>query len=248
LNKSSENPDIGPGIVGTVFGTTANKPAGQVAHPGVIKFKDLTDDGIVDEKDVSVIGDMTPKHTGGMNINASYKNIDFGMNWNWSYGNQIYNATYLAGFTGSKEDGLYKNRFNNLSSAYKLYDIQNGSLVKVTDPTALNALNANATTFLPYQENPVVSSLGIQDGSFLRLNTVTIGYTLPANVIKAIKLTRVRIYGAIYNALTLTSYPGLDPEVNTNTAQGSAPFPTVGLDWGAYPRARSFTAGINVEF
>ncbi len=248
LNKSSENPDIGPGIVGTVFGTTANKPAGQVAHPGVIKFKDLTEDGVVDEKDVSVIGDMTPKHTGGMNINASYKNIDFGMNWNWSYGNQIYNATYLAGFTGSKEDGLYKNRFNYLSSAYKLYDIQNGSLVKVTDPAALNALNANATTFLPYQENPVVSSLGIQDGSFLRLNTVTIGYTLPANVIKAIKLTRVRIYGAIYNALTLTSYPGLDPEVNTNISQNKQPYPTVGLDWGAYPRARSFTAGINVEF
>jgi TonB-linked SusC/RagA family outer membrane protein len=248
LNKSSDNPDIGSGIVGTVFGTTAGKPAGQVAHPGVIKFKDLTDDGVVNEKDVSIIGDMTPKHTGGFNINANYKNVDLALNWNWSYGNQIYNATYLAGFTGSKEDGLYRNRFNHLSSAYKLYDIQNGQLVKVTDPGALDALNANATTFLPFQENPVVSSLGIQDGSFLRLNTVTLGYTLPAKLFNKIKLTRVRIYGAIYNALTLTSYPGLDPEVSTNTSQGGAFYPTLGLDWGAYPRARSFTAGLNVEF
>jgi TonB-dependent starch-binding outer membrane protein SusC len=247
LNKSN-NPDIGSGIVGTVFGTTANKPGGQVAHPGVIKLKDLNDDGTIDEKDVSIIGDMTPKHTGGFSVNASYKNFDFSMNWNWSYGNQIYNATYLAAFTGSKEDGLYKNRLNYLSTSYKLYDIQNGQLVKITEPGALNALNANATTFLPYQENPVVSSLGIQDGSFLRLNTVTIGYSLPAKLIQKVKLTRFRIYGAIYNALTLTSYPGLDPEVNTNISQNSQPYPTLGLDWGAYPRARSFTAGVNIEF
>jgi hypothetical protein len=65
---------------------------------------------------------------------------------------------------------------------------------------------------------------------------------------KKARLQRIRIYGAIYNALTLTSYPGLDPEVNTNMAQGGAAYPTLGLDWGSYPRARSFTAGINVEF
>jgi TonB-linked SusC/RagA family outer membrane protein len=248
LNKSADNPDVGAGIIGTVFGTTASKPGGQVAHPGVVKFKDLTGDGVVNEKDVTTIGDMTPKHTGGFNINASYKNFDLALNWNWSYGNQIYNANYLAAFTGGKEDGLYKNRLNYLSSSYKLYDIQNGQLVRVTDPAALDALNANATTFLPYQENPVVSSLGIQDGSFLRLNTVTIGYSLPANLIRKVKMSRIRIYGAIYNALTLTSYPGLDPEVNTNTSQGNAAYPTLGLDWGSYPRARSFTAGVNVEF
>lgn len=248
LNKSSDNPDIGSGIVGTVFGTTGNKPAGQVAHPGVVKFKNLNDDDVINEKDVTVIGDMTPKHTGGFNINASYFNFDLALNWNWSYGNQIYNANYLAAFTGSKEDGLYRNRLSYLAGAYKIYDIQNGQLVRVTDPAGLNTLNANATTFLPYQENPVVSSLGIQDGSFLRLNTVTLGYTLPASLIKKAKMQRIRIYGAIYNALTLTSYPGLDPEVNTNISQGGASYPTLGLDWGSYPRARSFTAGINVEF
>jgi TonB-dependent starch-binding outer membrane protein SusC len=248
LTKSAENPDVSGGIVGTVFGTTSNKPTGQAAHPGVIKFKNLNGDEIIDEKDITVIGNMMPKHTGGFNINASYLGFDLALNWNWSYGNQIYNANYLAAFTGGKEDGLYKNRLNYLAGAYKLYDIQNGQLVRVTDPAALNALNANATTFLPYQENPVVSSLGIQDGSFLRLNTVTLGYTLPASLVKKAKMQRIRIYGAIYNALTLTSYPGLDPEVNTNISQNNAVYPTMGLDWGAYPRARSFTAGINVEF
>ncbi|GGH63751.1 SusC/RagA family TonB-linked outer membrane protein [Filimonas zeae] len=248
LNKSKDNPDIGSGIIGTVFGTTANKPGGQVAHPGVIKFKDLTGDGVVDEKDVSIIGDMTPKHTGGFNLNASFRNIDFAANFNWSYGNQIYNANYLAAFSGSKEDGLYKNRLNYLSTSYRLYDIQNNQLVKITDPAALNALNANATTFLPYQENPVVSSLGIQNGSFLRLNTVTLGYSLPAGITRRIHISRLRVYGSIFNALTITGYKGLDPEVNTNISQGNASYPTVGLDWGAYPRARSFTLGVNVEF
>jgi hypothetical protein len=248
LNKSQGIPDISAGIIGTVFGTNSNKPAGQVAHPGVIKFKDLNGDGTIDEKDVTIIGDMNPKNTGGLSLTASYKKIDFAANFNWSYGNKVYNANYLAAFYGSKEDGLYKNRLDYLSNSYKIYDIQNGQIVKVTDPAALDALNANATTFLPFHENPVVSSLGIEDGSFLRLNTVTLGYTLPEHLTKIVHITRLRVYGSIFNALTFTNYKGLDPEVSTNTNQGGAQYPTTGLDWGSYPRARSFTLGLNVEF
>lgn len=241
-------PDIASGILGTVYGTTAHKPGGQSAYPGVVKFKDINGDGVVDEKDVSVIGNMNPKHTGGMNINSTYKNFDFTLNLNWSYGNKIYDANYLAAFYGSKEDGLYRNRLDYLSSSYRIYDIQNDQLLSVTDPAALQALNANATTFLPYHENPIVSTLGIQDGSYLRINTITIGYSLPKSIIRRASMTRLRIYGSIYNALTFTKYPGLDPEVNTNMSQGSAQYPTLGLDWGSYPRARSFTFGLNLEF
>ena len=61
-------------------------------------------------------------------------------------------------------------------------------------------------------------------------------------------MNRLRVFASVYNALTITGYKGLDPEVNTNTTQGGTILPTLGLDWGAYPRARSFTAGINVEF
>lgn len=241
-------PDIASGIIGTVYGTNAHKPGGQSAYPGVIKFKDLNGDGVIDENDVSIIGNMTPKNTGGLNINSTFKNFDMAVNFNWSYGNQIYDANYLAAFYGSKEDGLYRNRLNYLSGAYKIYDIKDGQLESVTDPAQLKALNANATTFLPYHENPVVSTLGIQDGSFLRLNTVTLGYSLPESLIQNLKISRLRIYGAIYNALIWTNYPGLDPEVNTNTSQGGAQYPTIGLDWGSYPRARSYTLGINLEF
>jgi TonB-linked SusC/RagA family outer membrane protein len=241
-------PDIGAGIIGTVYGTTGKKPGAQVAYPGVVKFKDISGDGVVNEKDVDVIGNMNPKHTGGFNVQGNYKNLDFSLGFNWSYGNQIYNANYLAAFYGSKEDGLYKNRLNYLSSSFKIYDIQAGQLVSVTDPTALTALNTNATSFLPYHENPVVSTFGIQDGSYLRLNNVTIGYTVPKDLTKKVGLSKVRFYGTIYNAFIWTNYPGLDPEVNTNTSQGSAQYPTTGLDWGSYPRARSFTFGLNVEF
>lgn len=241
-------PDIASGIIGTVYGTNAHKPGGQSAYPGVIKFKDLNGDGVIDENDVSIIGNMTPKNTGGLNINSTFKNFDMALNFNWSYGNQIYDANYLAAFYGSKEDGLYRNRLNYLSGAYRIYDIKDGQLESVADPAKLKALNANATTFLPYHENPVVSTLGIQDGSFLRLNTVTLGYSLPEGLIQHLKISRLRIYGAIYNALIWTNYPGLDPEVNTNTSQGNAQYPTIGLDWGSYPRARSYTIGLNVEF
>lgn len=241
-------PDIGAGIIGTVYGTTALKPAGQVAYPGVMKLKDTSGDGVVNESDVDIIGNTNPKHTGGLNIQGNFKNLDFQMGFNWSYGNKLYNANYLASFYGSKEDGLFRNRLNYLSSSYKIYDIQNGQIASVTDPTALSQLNANATTFLPYHENPVVSTLGIQDGSYLRLNTITMGYTLPQSLLRVLKISKIRLYGTIYNAYTWTNYPGLDPEVSTNTNQGNAQYPTTGLDWGAYPRARSFVFGLNVEF
>ena len=241
-------PDIAAGIIGTVQGTAGKKPGSQAAYPGVIKFKDVNGDGIINDSDVGIIGDMNAKHTGGFNFGGNYKNFDFRLDFNWSFGNKVYNANYLAAFYGSKEDGLYKNRLNYLSTAYKIYDVQAGQLVSVSDPAALTALNANATTFLPYHENPVTSTLGIQDGSYLRLNNITLGYSFGKNLISKIGMSRLRVYGSVYNALLFTKYPGLDPDVNTNTTQGGAQYPTTGLDWGSYPRSRSFTLGLNVEF
>jgi hypothetical protein len=245
-------PDVAV-TMGTIHGTNTNKPGGQVAYPGVIKLKDISGpagvpDGVVNDFDVSIIGDMNPKHTGGFNINGMYKGIDLGLNFNWSYGNKIYNANYLAALFGSKQDGLYRNRLDVLAGSYKIYEIVDGQLSFVTDPDKLNALNADATIYMPFQENVVVSTLGVQDGSFLRLNNVTLGYTLPKNLSEKVKISKLRVYGSIYNAMTFTKYLGLDPEVNTNTSQGNARYPTTGLDWGSYPRARSFTLGLNIEF
>jgi TonB-dependent starch-binding outer membrane protein SusC len=240
-------------VASTVYGTQSFKPSTQSAYPGVIKLKDISGpngvpDGVVDDKDISVIGNMNPKHTGGFNISGNYKSFDFALNFNWSYGNQIYNANYLNAFFGNKETGLYRNRLNDLSTAYKIYDIQNGQLVRLHDPAELDALNVNATNYLPYNESPVVSTHGIEDGSFLRLNTVTLGYTLPKALLERVKISKIRFYGSIYNALTFTKYSGLDPELNTQQNLNNTTYPTVGLDWGTYPRARSYTLGVNIEF
>ncbi len=240
-------PDIASGIIGTVYGTTANKPGEQVAYPGVIRFKDINGDGVVNEDDVTIIGDTNPKHTGGLNISGNYRQFDFALNFNWSYGNKVYNANLLSAFQGGKEDGLYRNRLDYLSGAYRIFDIQDNQISAVTDPNALAALNAGATTYLPYHENGIVSSQGIEDGSFLRLNTVTLGYSLPESVVNRIGFKSARIYATVYNAWLLTGYTGLDPEVSTNLSQGNAAYPTTGLDWGAYPRARSFTFGLNLQ-
>ncbi|NQD69942.1 TonB-dependent receptor [Sphingobacterium shayense] len=239
--------DLASGIIGTVYGTTANKPGEQVAYPGVIRFKDTNGDGVVNEDDVTIIGDTNPKHTGGLNISGNYRQFDFALNFNWSYGNKVYNANLLSASQGGKEDGLYRNRLEYLSGSYRIYDIQNDQISAVTDPDALAALNVGATSYLPYHENGIVSSQGIEDGSFLRLNTVTLGYSLPESIVNRIGFRSARLYATIFNAMLFTRYSGLDPEVSTNLNQGNAAYPTTGLDWGAYPRARSFTFGLNLQ-
>jgi TonB-linked SusC/RagA family outer membrane protein len=241
-------PDIGSWIT-VIHGLTANdRPSGQNAYPGLPKYKDLNGDGIIDDKDLSVIGNMNPIHTGGFNLSATYKSIDFGAYFNWSYGNQIYNANKLATLYGPKEAGVYQNKLDIMKNAYKIYDVQNGQLVRLTTPDQLNAANANASLPLAYNEVIGVSTLGIEDGSYLRLNTLVLGYTLPKSITSKAKINNLRIYGSIYNLLTITGYSGLDPEVNVDPSHNSAVYPTTGLDFGTYPRARSFVVGVNLSF
>ncbi|MEQ9441325.1 MAG: TonB-dependent receptor [Cyclobacteriaceae bacterium] len=244
--------DIGDGVISNIYGTISHKPGGQTAYPGVPKFRDINGpegvpDGVVDEYDITIIGDMNPAHTGGFSLGGNYKNIDFAFDFNWSYGNDIYNATRLQAYQGSKEDGLYRNRYAELAGHYQIYDVIDGQITSVTDPAALDALNANATTFLPYSENSITSTFGIEDGSFLRLNTATIGYNFPEQLLQKLNITRLRVYASVFNALTITNYSGLDPEVNTNPAANDN-YPTPGLDYGAYPRPRSYTLGLNLQF
>jgi TonB-linked SusC/RagA family outer membrane protein len=241
-------PDLGSWIT-VVHGLTSNdRPSGQFAYPGLPKYKDLNSDGIIDDKDVSVIGNMNPKHTGGFNLNASFKNLDFGVYFNWSYGNEIYNANKLASLYGPKEQGVYENKLAIMNDAYKIYDVVNGQLVRLTTPDQLNTANANASLPLAYMEVGGVSNLGIEDGSFLRLNTLNLGYTLPKSLLSKVRIHSLRIYGSVYNVFTITNYSGLDPEVNVNASYNSAVYPTTGLDFGAYPRPRSFVVGLNLSF
>ncbi|MBW4888418.1 TonB-dependent receptor [Mucilaginibacter sp. HMF5004] len=241
-------PDIGT-FVGVVHGlVTTDRPSGQVAYPGLPKFVNRDDsNNKIDDNDLSVIGKTVPVHTGGFNFNVSYKNIDLGLNFNWSYGNDIYNANKLASLYGPKEAGVYENKLAILNNAYKIYDVVNGQLVRLRTPDQLDAANANATLPLSYGEMGVTSTLGIEKGSFLRLNTLTLGYSVPTSILSKIHISNLRLYGSIYNVATITGYSGLDPEVNVDEGRSSQ-FPTTGLDYGTYPRARSFIIGLNLGF
>lgn len=245
--------DVSTSIIPTFHGVGDNdRPSGQIAYPGMAKFKNLNDEGnskgVIDTDDYTIIGDMNPVHTGGFNINATYKNFDLGLYFNWSYGNEIYNVNKLASLYGYKESGIYENKLAFMKNSYKMYDIQNGNLVKLDTPEKLNAANANATLPLAYNEQGIVSTLGIEDGSFLRLNTMTLGYTLPKVWLDKAGIGNCRVYGTVYNLFTITGYSGLDPEVSSNSNLNHSVYPTPGLDWGTYPRARSFVVGVNLSF
>lgn len=242
-------PDLSSSITGVFHGAENRVPKGQNAYPGMAKFKNMNDDDVVDNKDYTVIGNMNPKFTGGFNINANFKNWDLGMYFNYSVGNQIYNINKLVTLNGYKETGVYENHLAILKDSYKMYDVQGGQLKLLDTPEEINAANVNAKWPLFYNENGMVSTLGIEDGSYLRLNTLTLGYTLPSTsrFAKALAISSLRVYATAYNVFTLTKYSGLDPEVSTNNNM-NANYPTPGIDYGAYPRARSFVLGLNVAF
>jgi len=243
-------PDVSTSIAGVMHGLTTgtDRPANQNAYPGMAKYADLNGDGKIDDNDLSVIGNTTPKFTGGFNFSASYKNFDLGLNFNYSVGNDIYNANKLASLYGPKEGGVYENKLAILNNAYKIYDVVNGQLVRLKTPDQLNAANTGANLPLAYSETGITSTLGIEKGSFLRLNTATIGYTLPKKILSKVGISGLRVYGSVYNVFTITGYSGLDPEVGVNDNANSSTYPTTGFDFGAYPRARSFIMGVNLNF
>lgn len=248
-----------PGVADTDVPFTAvvtgKKPGGQNAYPGLPKFKDNDGSGRVDAADIREIGNTNPVHTGGFDITAQYKNFDLGLYFNWSYGQDVYNTEKLLSLYHNPKGSQMANMFDFVKDSYRYHDISSGNLVNVTEPAALDALNKSAKYPTTHLQQGYTSDLGIEDGSYLRLNTVTLGYTLPGHIAGKIGAGNLRVYGTIYNVFTLTGYSGLDPDVNTRSIRSSsgtwhnnARYPTPGMDWGTYPRARQFVLGLNVTF
>ncbi|UBB88654.1 SusC/RagA family TonB-linked outer membrane protein [Candidatus Kaistella beijingensis] len=213
--------------------------------PGSMKLQDINGDGKVDIEDRTIIGNPNPKHTGGFNINATFKNFDLGAAFNWSYGNDVYNANKIEFSTSpqSSPAGQYRNLSTVMADGVRWTNIDaSGNLV--TDPTALAALNANTTMWSPYQARYVFSDWAVEDGSFLRLNTVTLGYTLPESFVRSINLSKIRLYASAYNVFVWTKYSGLDPEVSTRRARPTTP----GVDYSPYPKSRQVVFGLNFNF
>ena len=249
-------PDLGTFMGNYPGRSNFNLPAGQNAFPGAMKIRNLNpeEDNIIDIKDVTELGSVMPKHTGGFNLTARYKQFDFNSSFAWSIGGKAYNVNKMINSYGNKDNFIGANSLAHVKNAYKIYDVNaSGDLVAVTTPEELNKLNANANMPLPYHESGVVLSNYLEDASYLRMNTLTIGYSLPKQLTSKLSISRLRVYATGGNLFTITGYSGADPEVSSNdrrTTSGfnAGSFPTLGLDVGSYPRARTFTFGVNLQF
>lgn len=193
--------------------------------PGMPKYADLNKDGVIDDNDRTMIGNGLPKHTGGFTNSFNYKGFDLNVFMQWSYGNDILNANRLI-FESSNN---LKRDLNQFASYADRWTPENP--------------NSNIPRATNSSSNRVFSSRVIEDGSFLRLKTVTLGYSLPDKLTKKWNLDKARIYVAAQNLWTITGYSGYDPEVSIR--EGAL---TPGLDYSAYPRAYSVSLGVNIGF
>ncbi|WP_210519103.1 SusC/RagA family TonB-linked outer membrane protein [Hymenobacter terricola] len=213
--------------------TTGNNLA-----PGTIRLKDLDGNGVINEADRTIIGNANPKVVGGLNQQFTYKAFDASVFLNFVYGNDVYNANKIE-FTTARY--AYANLLSTMNNRFRTID-DNG--VAITDLDVSRNLNQNASIWTPTRKN-FVSSWAIEDGSFLRINNITLGYTMPKTLISRAKLTQLRFYVTLNNVYVFTKYSGYDPEANTR--QGASSPLTPGVDYAAYPRSRGFLFGVNLS-
>jgi hypothetical protein len=229
--------------------------------PGYIKFKDISGpngkpDGIVDNYDKTIIGNPNPKFTGGLNQQFTYKRWDASLFVNFVYGADVYNANKIE-FTNSYSNN--SNMLNVMNNRWKTIDADGNVVQGVTTVSGINyatgiapdqlaALNANATIWQPIKGAGAFypNSWAIEDGSFLRINNLTIGYSFPVKSLARMKMNKLRLYFTANNLAVITNYTGYDPEVSVATRAGNLPTPN--LDYSAYPKSRTFIFGVNANF
>ena len=210
-------------------------------RPGSMKIQDISGDGKIDLSDRTIIGNANPLNTGGFSMNSRIFNFDIGAYFNWSFGNDIYNANKIEYTSTSKYSS--RNMISEMASGKRWTNLRADGTIS-NDPAELEAMNANTTLWSPYMRAFVLSDWAVEDGSFLRLSTVTLGYTLPQRISDKIKMKKMRVYASGYNLWLLTNYTGFDPEVSTRRQTSLTP----GVDYSAYPRSKSFVFGLNVNF
>ena len=220
--------------------------AGNLA-PGSPKFKKLTDDPddpdryILTADDRKIIGETTPKFSGGFGINATYKGFDFAAFFNFMCGFDVINMNKINMSLVPSNSGYYRNLSAEFAGMWRRFDNMGNDMFSY--PEIWAEFNRNATMWNPSgMTKSFISTYGVEDGSFLRLNTITLGYSLPKSLIKRIGMTQCRFYLTGYNIFTITNYSGYDPEVNI--ANGTSP----NIDNNMYPRSRSYTLGVQLQF
>jgi TonB-dependent starch-binding outer membrane protein SusC len=198
---------------------------GQVIQPnavaGDVRFVDRNGDGVINDLDRTIIGNPTPKLTLGTNLTASYKSFDFSAFFIGAFGHQIFNGTRRHDLVTSNMQSRYLDRWTGEGSTNEMprftWSDTNGNYSRISD-------------------------LYIEDGDFVRLKTLQIGYNFNSQIVSKLKLQQMRVYVSGDNLLTFTNYSGFDPEIGARSALD------IGVDRGAYPQARIYRLGFNVTF
>lgn len=208
--------------------------------PGYWKYANLNDDDEITSEDREVIGNANPKLYGGLTNTFTYKGFDLSVFLNFSIGNKVYSANKMY---YTKLNNQYRNTLTEALDRYTV--INNRGEYIFHDPVQMAEINKNRTfASIEGTSNLYFHSGYVEDGSFLKINTISLGYTLPKALTQKVKLSTVRFYATGYNLHTFTKYSGYDPEVNTYPNNGLTP----GIDWGAYPSAFSLVFGANIAF
>jgi TonB-dependent starch-binding outer membrane protein SusC len=204
-----------------LFQTAAEVAASPVqpgAQPGDIRFADINKDGVITAADKTKIGDPFPEFTMGWNLNLEYKNFDLNTFTYASVGNDIYSAY--------ERNANYTNKYR-------------GVLARWTGAGTTNNARNPRYSFIDDNSNIRISDRYVEDGSFIKIKNIQLGYTFPAAVTKKI-FSRLRIYAQVKNAFTFTKYSGYDPEIAGGILD-------TGIDRGAYPQARTYSFGIDIK-
>ena len=238
------------GIVDNTY-TTSGSRAG--LRPGAIKFKDLDKSGTIDNNDRQIIAHTQPKVSGGFGLNGNYKWIDVSANFNYVLGNDVFNMDKMAASQSYRNQwAAVRQEMSPVTlggKAWTYLNQQTGEIV--TDYATLKAMNEGATMWSPatMADNYLMpASCFIENGSFLRLQNVTVGFTFPKEWTKKFACNQLRLYCTLNNVFCINNYSGYDPEVNSAMRSSKTSGVTPGADFSAYPKSFSWTVGANITF
>ena len=211
-------------------------------RPGSLKLVDIDGNGTIGDEDIVKIGDVNPTAFGGFTLSGRAYGFDLSANFNYSIGNQVYNANKIEYTSTSKYQ--YRNMITEMAEGKRWTNLDPETGLLSNDPARLAELNANTTLWSPYMSKMVLTDWAVEDADFLRLNTLTLGYTLPVQLTKRMGISNLRLYVTAYNVFTLTNYTGFDPEADCIRRTTLTP----NVDYSGYPKSRQFVVGLNLNF
>ena len=222
---------------------------------GDIKYKDINNDGVINEQDRTDIGSPFPLFTFGWTNTFRYKNWDLSIFLNGSYGNKVLNYNAL---TLTHMNSAWTNQLRSIADRAQLVPIDPDKVYDGTgnmnnwydDITNVKVANPGTKTPRPTTDDPNdndrISTRYVEDGSYLRIKNISLGYTLPKSLLQKAKIENVRVYCNIQNLYTFTKYTGYDPEVGASTQDATGL--TYGVDNGRYPSPTLYSFGVSFTF